>query len=100
MLRKLAEIRSSNLATKLRWLIILSSVALVLVFSVWLISVQIIVAKIQNKQVVGTEPTSGLLQSTGSFFSRLGERTGSALGNLKNSIGGKEIQLKPIAPIE
>jgi hypothetical protein len=100
MLRKLEEIRNSDKATKLRWLVILSAISLALVVGIWIIALQVIVANIDNPLVAQTDSGPSALQSIKKVFSDLGSRTSTAIGNLKNSVGKEEITLKPTTPTE
>ncbi len=93
MLRKLQEIRRADRATKLRWLIILSAISFVLVAGLWVVSIRMITANIENPEPA-TEQGIGLGSKFKSLLGEIGSRTSTAIGNLKNSIAGKEIELE------
>ncbi len=94
MLKKLEEIRNADRATKIRWLITLSTISLVLVVGVWVTALRVIVADIESSPVADSADSgSGFFQTFKKAFSEFGARTGTAIETLKNVVSREELQL-------
>lgn len=95
MLQFIENIRGSDHGTKIKWLIILSSVSMVIVVLIWIAALKIITTNIENPPVQ-TVADSGpsLADKFSSAFSEIRERTATAFGQLKGAIGSNKIELK------
>ncbi len=96
MIRFIEKIRAGDRRTKLKWLIIFSSVSMVLVVILWIAALNVITFNILNPEVPAAatgEPTTSLGDQFGSMFRELQTRTTNAFSNLKSSIAGREVEL-------
>lgn len=96
MIAFIKKIRASNQQTKLKWLIIFSSISMVIVIAIWVMALRVITTDIENPSPVATE-TMTLGARFKNVLRELGFRTSTAISNIKGSIKSKEIELTPVA---
>lgn len=94
------KIRVSNHQTKMKWLIIFSSVSMVFVVMIWLAALNVITNDIANPVVAKPDDPSvpSLTQRFGSAIDELKARTTNAFSTLKSKVKGRQVELTQPTP--
>lgn len=96
MLLKLAEIRSADKATRIKWVIILSVISSALVVLVWVATLSALTDRLANPQPRDIEPVSSVGSKIGKAFGQLKQRTSNTIEYFKSGMSkatSNEIQL-------
>jgi hypothetical protein len=97
MIQFIDKIRASDQRTKLKWLIILSSISMVLVVIVWIIAINVITSTITNPEPPKTpsdQTTVSFMEQLSALFTELRDRTTNAFSIIKSNIGSRTIELE------
>lgn len=94
------KIRASNHQTKMKWLIIFSSISMVFVILIWIAALNVITNDIANPVIA--KPDDPSLPSLSEKFSRaideIKTRTTNAFSNVKTQLKGQPVELKQLTP--
>jgi hypothetical protein len=97
MLQKLQEIRQADRPTRIRWVIILSTISTIIVIFLWVGSLKVITAKIESGDAVDATGIRNISAGIGAGFSELKLRTKNAFDYFAARLGDNEVELTPPA---
>ena len=98
MLKKLAEIRNADKATRVKWVIILSTISSALVVLVWVATLNVITTQFERPELrmPDATPVASIGSKISNVFGQLRQRTSNTIEYFKSGMSkatGNEIQL-------
>ncbi len=97
MIQFIEKIRESDQRTKLKWLIIFSSISMVFVVAIWIAALRVITSNIEHPNipvVASVESGVSLGKKISNVLSELKQRTSTAFSELKTGLSSKPIEIK------
>jgi hypothetical protein len=97
MIQFIENIRASDQRTKMKWLIIFSSIAMIFVVIIWIAALRVITSNIEHPSIpvsVHDDTKVSISERLGNAFDELKKRTSTAFSELKNSLNSKPVEIK------
>jgi hypothetical protein len=97
MIQFIEKIRESDQRTKIKWLIIFSSISMVFVVIIWIAALRVITSNIEHPDVpvaTSTESKISFGDRFGNIFGELKQRTSTAFSELKTNLSSDPVEIK------